>query len=81
MITISQILIQFHQELIFLIDIKFLIGKLMIHDIITNPLLEILIQLIILTNLICILNIVLELLLILTNSCEGMTNFTDNITC
>lgn len=67
--------------MILLIDVELLIGKLMIHYIITNPLFEVIIQLIVLAYLIRILNVVLKLLLVLADSREGMANFTDNIAC
>jgi hypothetical protein len=51
----------------------------MVNDIISYSLFEILAQLIILANLICILNVMLKLFLSLANSGQSMSNFTDNI--
>lgn len=65
--------------MILLIDVELLIGELMVHNIITNSLLEILVQLIVLTDLICVLNVVLELLLVLADRCESMTYLTDDV--
>lgn len=65
--------------MIFLIDIELLIGELMVHNIITNSLLEILVQLIVLTDLVCVLNVVLELLLVLADRCESMAYLTDDV--
>jgi hypothetical protein len=48
--------------MIFLVDVELLIGELMIDDIVTDTLLQILVQLVVLTNRIRILNILLEIL-------------------
>ena len=65
--------------MILLIDIELLIGKLMVHNVVTNSLLEILVQLIVFTNFIGVLNVVLELLLVLADRCESMAYFTDDV--
>jgi hypothetical protein len=61
--TIPHLLVELHEEVVFLVDFEPLVGQLVFNDVSAHPLLKVIVQLVVLADLICILDVVLELLL------------------
>lgn len=66
--------------MVLLIDVEFLVGELMIDDIVTDALLQILVQLVVLANRICVLNVLLEVLSRLPHQRQSVPDFAHDIT-
>jgi hypothetical protein len=77
--TIAQLLIELHEEVVFLVDVELLVGQLVVNDVVAHPLLQVVAQLVVLADLICILDVVLELLLHLPHRCQRVPYLTHDV--
>ena len=65
--------------MIFLIDVEFFVGELVVDDVVADPMLEVLVELVILAYLIGVLDVLLELLLVLADGREDVPYFVDDV--
>ena len=79
MSTIAQILIEFHQKVIFFLNVQFLVGQPIIDDIISDSGFQLMVEVVILTNSVSILDILLKIVLCLSHEGEGVTDLINNV--
>jgi hypothetical protein len=77
--TISEFLIQLHEDIVLLFDVELLIGQSIVHDVVSDPVLEFLTQLVVAADRVCVLDVLLKVVTGLPHGCKDVANLTDDV--
>jgi hypothetical protein len=79
MCTTAEFLVKFHENVIFFFEIQFLVGESIVNDVVAYSIFELVVEFVVVTDSICVLDVLLEIVAGLSHGCQCMADFTNYV--